>query len=132
LVVAPGELPDGTPEHAVAQLLHWWQRKNYGYMVPLLHSPFEDRPLGERAKALREPLASKELLGFRFVEITDSAPAITLCKLEIEYRKGDNSPQTKTVELRCIYCDQLGRPLVRSATAGKWTVTGLELLGWQL
>jgi len=121
----PDEYEEGSPERALAELMHLWSRKNYGHLARLLHLPLEgppkERKVGPIARDLRQLLDGKSLLSFEISELEDAAPAITTAQVIVRYEL-DEEIAVKTLDLRLLYLDEKGGPLVRSHNGGSWTV----------
>lgn len=120
----------GTPERAVAEFMHLWERQNFGHMARLVPGPLYEKPsskeLGKIAGELRKIYESKKLLAFEISEIEDEAAAITNVKVEVRFEQEQQIIE-KTLDLRLLYLDDEGSPTYRSSSEGSWKIQNLWL-----
>lgn len=120
----------GSPERAIAELMHLWSRRNYGHLARLVYRPLgppKDEEIGPIARELREQLADKRLVGYEIVKIEDDAAAATNVRVRIEYERSGEQVE-RELDLRLLFIDDNGGPLVRGSDRGHWTVLHLWTL----
>jgi len=122
---------EDSPERALAKLMDLWSRKNYGHIARLVHLPLEgppkDRQIGPIARDLRALLDDKTLVAFEILEIQDQAAAATNARVSVRYKR-DEEIAEQELELRLLYLDEEGAPVVRGKGSGNWMVLNLWTL----
>lgn len=124
----PDDYKEGSPEQALAELMHLWSQKNYGHIAQLVHLPLEgppeERKIGPIAQQLRELLGDKSLMEFEIVDFQDTAAAISTARIAVCYEQNEEIVQ-KELELRFLFLDKEGNPTVRGYSGGYWSVLNL-------
>jgi hypothetical protein len=127
----PEDYEEDSPERALAELMHLWSRKNYGHIARLVHLPLEgppkDRNIGPIARDLRALLDGKSLVAFEILELQDQAAAATNARVLVRYRQ-DEEIAEQELELRLLYLDEEGAPVIRGKGRGNWMVLNLWTL----
>ena len=85
----PEDYDNGSPEQKLAEYLTLWKRKNYGYMANCLSEQlWPGRNMPARVRELCE---SKALRSFRFLSVTDEAPAISIIETALVIEEDDQT-----------------------------------------
>ena len=121
----PDTFDIGTPERKLAAYLSYWKAGNYGYMAKCLPRYIE--PPTKRIPGLvRQEYATKRLIGFEFVEISDDTPAVTEIQTRLVYEEGGQQVEG-TARFRLLYIDRDGHPAVRGKPGSAWAVLDLSI-----
>lgn len=120
---APEDYPEGTPERALVEILHYWKENNYGYLAKRLLD-FDGTP--KDPGDVRTQFEIFQLHDSRLVGIEDTSPVITDITVEIERNISDER-QRGTIEMRMARVDEDGDPAISGE--GTWTThTEINLL----
>lgn len=107
-------LPENTPEHAVAQLLEYWQKQSFQLICNMFVYP-------RKAVQAKNDYGGNAPISFKVLSVEDTAPAITKVQVEISFQKENKTINEKGLIIT-NYLDSEGNPLVRSDPDGKWKV----------
>ena len=111
-------LPENTPEHAVAAFLDHWCNKRFGLIADALLY-FTDTPKGKKAGMARQDFGKYVPVSFKVLGIDDQAAAVTHVIAELRFEI-DGQEKFKKVSIRAIYQDLENNPSVRSMPGGHW------------
>ena len=111
---------EGSPERRLAEYLHFWMRRNYGFMAK-----YVPRDMGAPANAMpgiiRERHDAQRLQSFAFCDITDIAATVTEIETKlVTERYGTGTEQI--VKFRLIHQNAEGRSVIRGEPNGEWVV----------
>ena len=112
-------LPENTPEHAVAQLLEYWQKQSFQLICNMLVYP-------KKALQAKNDYGGNAPISFKVFSIEDTAPVITKVHVEISFQK-ENKTINKKGLIITNYLDSEGKTLVRSDPNGKWKIMEASL-----
>lgn len=119
----PEDYPEGTPERALVELLHYWTENNYGYMAQRLLD-FDGNP--KDPGDVRMQFEGFKLQDFRLVELEDTSPVFTDITVQLE-REFAGERQRGTIQMRMTRVDSDGNPAIQEQ--GTWTThTDVNLL----
>lgn len=107
-------LPENTPEHAVAQLLEYWQKQSFQLICNMFVYP-------RKAVQAKNDYGGNAPISFKVLSVEDTAPVITKVQVEISFQKENKTINEKGLIIT-NYLDSEGNPLVRSDPDGKWKV----------
>ncbi|MFC6723132.1 hypothetical protein ACFQE1_01740 [Halobium palmae] len=111
----PEEYDGGTPEHAVVDLLTWWEQNNYKYMSDYMRNSGESEV---RAEEVRGHFSEIELESFRLIDISEES---TMADVTVELqRNGISGRETGTVTLRMLWMDENENVVVRGHGGTHW------------
>ncbi|WP_130537648.1 hypothetical protein [Thiomicrorhabdus indica] len=113
-------LPENTPEHAVAVFLDHWCNKRFGPIADALLY-FTDTPKGKKAGIARQDFGKHVPVSFKVLGIEDQAAAVTHVIAELRFEVDDQA-KIKEVSVRTIYQDLENNPSVRSIPGGHWRI----------
>lgn len=111
-------LPNNTPEHAVATFLDHWCNKRFGPIADALLY-FTDTPKGKKAGMARQDFGKHVPVSFKVLGIEDQAASVTHVIAELRFEVDDQT-KFKEVSVRAIYQDLENNPFVRSMPGGHW------------
>ena len=117
-IASSQELVDGTPEHAVANLLGFWQVGNWGRLAGMSVDG-RNNGIGRLAGRVRKNLGPAPSR-FSITEIEDEAPAAGWVSADLSWSEG----LSESVRLRVLYMAE-GDVAVRGAAGGEWLVHSL-------
>lgn len=81
----PQDYPSGTPEHKIVEFLHYWLKRNYGYMAKC-YAPFlEMQPVN-----VRDTFAHKRLMDFELIDVKEISPGVADVVVKLQMQVGDN------------------------------------------
>lgn len=113
-------LPENTPERAVAAFLDHWCNKRFGPIAyALLY--FTDTPKGKKAGMARQDFGKHVPDSFKILGVEDQAAAVTHVVAELRFDV-DGQEKFKEVSVRAIYQDLENNPSVRSIPGGHWRI----------
>ena len=112
-------LPENTPEHAVAQLLEYWQKQSFQLICNMLVYP-------KKAVQAKNDYSGNAPISFKVLSVEDTAPVVTKVQVEISFQK-ENRTISEKVLIITNYLDSDGNTLVRSDPNGKWKVMEASL-----
>ena len=112
-------LPENTPEHAVAQLLEYWQKQSFQLICNMLVYP-------KKAVQAKNDYGGSAPISFKVLSVEDTAPVVTKVQVEISFQK-ENRTINEKVLIITNYLDSEGKTLVRSDPNGKWKVMEASL-----
>ncbi len=115
----PDVFTKNTPEYKLAEYLAYWKARNYGRMAQSLHLYGE--PPNAAPQRVRENYASKKLKAFEFLEITDTAAAVTTIKTKLIYEE-NGSEIERVVDFRLVNEGPDGRGAVRGKPDCTWII----------
>ena len=115
----------GTPERCVVEYLDLWRRKNYGHMAHHIAPKFSPSP-NIAAARVREAFASKALLEFELLTITDEAPAVSVVRMRVRFKEG-GAEIDKEVDFRLVNIDSEGSAEIAGKPGTDW-----RLVFWQI
>jgi hypothetical protein len=113
-------LPENTPERAVAAFLEHWCNKRFGPIADALLY-FTDTPKGKKAGMARQDFGKHVPVSFKVMGIEDQAAAVTHVIAELRFQVDDQT-KFKEVSVRTIYQDLENNPSVRSMPGGHWRI----------
>lgn len=113
-------LPENTPEHAVAAFLDHWCNKRYGPIADALLY-FTDTPKGKKAGMARQDFGKHVPVSFKVLGVDDQAAAVTNVMTELHFEV-DGQEKIKEVLVCAIYQDLDNNPSVRSLPGGHWRI----------
>ena len=117
---APEMYEEKSPERRLAEYLHFWMRRNYGYMATCV--PLDmGAPANAMPGIIRERFDGRQLHSFTFYDITDIAASVT----EIETKlvtQHDGRETEHLVKFRLIHQNVEGRSVIRGEPNGEWVV----------
>ena len=112
------QLTHDLPEYVLLDFMEYWQKKQWGKMVPLLQHCLYQHP-GQAALEVKNDYSKVILDDFTLLEVKDDTPAITDVKLDLSILRNEIKHK---VSVRLIYIDQKGLPLLRGELNGKWSI----------
>ena len=112
-------LPENTPEHAVAQLLEYWQKQSFQLICNMLVYP-------KKVVQAKNDYGGNTPISFKVLSVEDTAPVVTKVQVEISFQK-ENRTINEKVLIITNYLDSDGKTLVRSDPNGKWKVMEASL-----
>ena len=107
-------LPENTPEHAVAQLLEYWQKQSFQLICNMFVYP-------KKAVQAKNDYGGNAPISFKVLSVEDTAPVVTKVEVEVSFQK-ENRTINEKVLIITNYLDSDGNTLVRSDPNGKWKV----------
>ncbi|WP_412499888.1 hypothetical protein [Shewanella chilikensis] len=113
-------LPENTPEHAVAVFLDHWCNKRFGPIADALLY-FTDTPKGKKSGMARQDFGRHVPVSFKVLGVDDQAAAVTHVITELHFEV-DGNEKLKEVSVRAIYQDLENNPSVRSMPGGHWRI----------
>ena len=128
------EFDEGTPEYVADKFLEYIAKGNYGTPVEFYpKSLFGIVSKKEKAGKLKEEFKNISITNYSIVEILDDAPAITIVKADIWFKKnGDSESEVvERIEFRLIY-EIDGQIENRLNSGGEWTIYNIEGIAFQL
>ncbi len=111
------QLPDNTPEKAVAKFIENWTSQRYGLLADDL-AYFTNSPKGKKAGMAKSDFSRNIPLSYKILDVEDLAPAISHVTVELIF----SNAITKKASVRMIYQDSSNNALVRSDNSGSWKV----------
>lgn len=120
LVYNPEACKSGSPEQNLADFLSYWKIRNYGFMTKYVsdNNHYSSKPLVIRLKGI---YGSKRLHWFKFEEINDTAPAITVIKAELNYEEYGREIE-KSMDFRMINKDSTGKSSIHGMPGSNWFI----------
>ena len=116
----PVAYAEHSPERRLAEYLHFWMQRNYGYMARCV-----PRIVTDHANALpgiiRERLGGVHLQSYKFTRITDAAAAVSEIETTMMIAR-DASEAEHTVTFRLIHQDTQGHVVIRGEPNGEWMI----------
>ncbi len=116
----PEDFAEHSPERALAYLMVYWSKSNFGKMGSLFKQ-FVSVSRNKYAGQVREMFEGKKLRAFEILSIVDEAPAVTEIDVRVVYDKEGNSRE-KRVTARMIYEEPNGSPALRDNPDGRWKI----------
>lgn len=113
-------LPENTPEHAVAAFIDHWCNKRFGPIADALLY-FTDTTKGKKAGMARQDFGKHVPVSFKVLGIEDQAASVTHVIAELRFEVDDQT-KFKEVSVRVIYQDLENNPSVRSMPGGHWRI----------
>ena len=113
-------LPENTPERAVAAFLDHWCNKRFGLIVDSLLY-LTDTPKGKKAGMAKHDFGKYVPVSYKVLSIDDQAAAITHVIAELRFEV-DGQEKFKEASVRAIYQDLENNPSVRSIPGGHWRI----------
>jgi len=113
-------LPENTPEYAVAAFLDHWCNRRFGPIAEALLY-FTDTPKGKKAGMARQDFGTHVPASFKVLGVDDQAAAVTHVTAELHFEV-DERAKFKEVSVRAIYQDLENNPSVRSIPDGHWKI----------
>lgn len=113
-------LPENTPEHAVAVFLDHWCNKRFGPIADALLY-FTDTPKGKKVGMARQDFGRHVPVSFKVLGVDDQAAAVTHVIAELHFEV-DGQEKLKEVFVCAIYQDLENNPSVRSMPGGHWRI----------
>ncbi|QGX38216.1 hypothetical protein [Permianibacter aggregans] len=113
-------LPENTPEHAVAVFLDHWCNKRFGPIADALLY-FTDTPKGKKAGMARQDFGGHVPISFKVLSVDDQTSAITHVITELRFEV-DGLEKIKEVSVRAIYQDLENNLSARSMPGGQWRI----------
>ncbi|MFK4965504.1 hypothetical protein [Lactococcus garvieae] len=121
----PQNFEDNTPEQKVFEFLECIRNKNYGTPVSMYPSTiYKTLSIKTKAGFLREEFQNIVIKNYSLIKIEDTAGAVTLVTVNINYEYGDNSNE-EVFEFRTLY-EVDGEIENRLALNGEWKIVNLE------
>ncbi|MDQ5822783.1 MAG: hypothetical protein M3441_01050 [Chloroflexota bacterium] len=118
----PDAYPENTPERKLAEFFYYWGKRNFGYMARCFsRMVLEDPNSGKAAGEIREQYADKHVKAFEIREIVDAAAAISTINVSVAYEEYGRRIDGE-FEIRLMYEDDKGDPLVRNMPGGIWRI----------
>jgi len=111
-----------TPEHKLAEYMAYWKARNYGRMAQVLNLDVD--PPNAAPARVREYYASKRLKAFEFLEVADSAAALTMIKTKLVYEENGNDVE-RTIDFRLVNVDRDKRAAIRGKPESSWVIDTL-------
>src|SRR5216683_3218912 len=108
-----------TPEHKLAEYMAYWKARNYGRMAQVLNLDVD--PPNAAPARVREYYASKRLKAFEFLEVADSAAALTTIKTKLVYEENGNDVE-RTIDFRLVNVDQDRHAAIRGKPDSTWLI----------
>lgn len=116
----PLELPENTPERAVAEFIDNWKNQRYGLLADTLVS-FTKESTGKKAGMAKVDFGRHLPKSFVIFSVEDQAAAVSHVNTEFTFEK-DSTQIQKSVSVRAIYQDSENNVIVRSEEGGKWKI----------
>ena len=116
----PLELPENTPERAVAEFIENWKNQRYGLLADALVY-FTEESAGKKAGMAKKDFGKHVPKSFVISSIEDQAAAVSHVNAELTFEK-DSTQIQKSVSVRAIYQDSENNTIVRSEEGGKWKI----------
>lgn len=113
-------LPENTPEHAVATFINYWNNKKFGPMSNIL-SYFKNYSSGKKAGLTRENFEKHTPISFKILDVKDTTPALSHVITELHI-KAEDQTQTFQISIYTEYQDSEGDLEVRSIPNGQWKI----------
>lgn len=114
------QLPMGTPERAVAELIENWVSQRYGLIAGALLY-FTDDSLGKKSGRAKEDFGRYVPTTYKVISIDDQSAAISQVEVELKFK--DEAKQiVKKSSVRTIYQDDKNNPMVRTEEGGTWKI----------
>lgn len=107
-------LPENTPEHAVAQILEYWQKQSFQLICNMFVYP-------RKAVQAKNDYGGNAPISFKVLSVEDTAPVVTTVEVEVSFQK-ENRTINEKVLIITNYLDSDGNTLVPSDPNGKWKV----------
>lgn len=111
---------EDSPERMLMDFLEAWKRKNYGIMAQMMVS-VDNEHTGIVAGRLRRETDTYSLNDYRFIEIKDTAPVITIIKVNIMI---ENNAGIYNTDMKISMVHQKSRndtmPVLRNEECGHW------------
>lgn len=120
---SPEVFESGTPEQKLAEFLTYWKKRNYGFMAKCV-SPDQSTNTNSMPARVREVYDSKHLKSFKYMKISDNAPAITVIDVKLVYEEYENDVEI-CVQFHMINKDAKGETSVHGTPESSW-----EILNW--
>lgn len=121
--IPAGGLPDlydeDTPERKLAEYLTAWQQHNYGRMAACLSSDADS--LNKRAGAVSRRFEFRHLRSFKFTDLVDRAPSLTIIHVELVYELWDKEV-FQSQKYHLLYLGPDGNRMLRGDPGGRWIV----------
>lgn len=117
---APSELPEGSPERAVAEFMDNWSNGRFGPLADSLLY-FTDAPKGKKAGLAKQDFGERRPNSFRVVGVKDQAASAAQVSVSAVF---DGTAGSVEIELsvRAIYQGENNDPLVRGDPKGSWRI----------
>ncbi|MDG4868677.1 hypothetical protein P8631_11760 [Guyparkeria sp. 1SP6A2] len=113
-------LPENTPEYAVAVFLDHWCNKRFGPIANALLY-FTDTPKGKKSGMARQDFGRHVPVSFKVLGVDDQAAAVTHVITVLQFEV-DGQEKFKEVSVRSVYQDLENNPSVRSMPGGHWRI----------
>lgn len=113
----PDDYLEGSPEKVLVEYLHYWSKRNYGYMAKLTSIDPSTKP----PKRIKEHFSTKLLQSFMITNVFDRAAAMTLIPTTLVYKENDVEI-TKDFEFRLLYQNDDFRPVTRGKDGCRWVI----------
>lgn len=113
-------LPENTPEHAVATFINYWNNKKFGPMSNIL-SYFKNYSSGKKAGLTREFFEKYTPILFTILDVKDTAPALSHVITEMHIKTEDQI-QMFQISIHTEYQNSEGDLEVRSIPNGQWKI----------
>lgn len=114
------DLPQYTPEKAVAEFIESWIKKNYGALSEALFYP-ANKTKGEKAGLARKDFGQHTPHSYKILSFQDKSAAQSLIDVELTFNT-NNQMVVKNINVLVNYVDSNNMPLVRTQENGGWKV----------
>lgn len=114
-------LPENTPEHAVATFINHWCNKRFGLMADLLsHNIYTSQGNKKAAGDTKKEFSSNIPISFKILSIEDNSPYISLVKTEV-YFETNGKKTHENITVRTEYFN-LENQRTSRLLSGEWRV----------
>lgn len=114
------EYAESTPERVLVEYLEFWRNQNYGHMAKSVGLPSSDTD-GTSPQRVREALDDCRLEGFRLLQVSDEAPAVTEIALHLDLRRGD-ALEWVSKTFRLVFWAEDDGVVTRGDLRGRWRI----------
>lgn len=113
-------LPENSPEKAVADFVENWSKKRFKEMAEYLRD-LENMSLGKKAGQVKQDFGEIDILSYEIRAVEDKAASASHVHLHLEFSVEAKS-NVKEMWICAIYEDDENNPLLYSMGGGKWKI----------
>lgn len=119
-----GDYSDGSPERVLIEFIYYLKKNNFGNMAKLISNSYlEDRTISKLAGELREIFAHTKLIDFRLVNVYETAPAISVIEMFLDFERVEAQTQFKVLHnFRLCYEEENGKLVARGYKKAEWKI----------
>jgi hypothetical protein len=113
-------LPENSPEKAIADFVENWSKKRFKEMAEALHD-LENISIGKKAGQVKQDFGEIDILSYEIRAVEDKAASASHVHLHLEFSIEEKS-NVKEMWICAIYQDDENNPLIHSMSDGKWRI----------